>query len=241
MEIQSSRGEAFSFFVRHLSPKIWTPVTREYTFHPAYLQVTVPQTKTFQKHLKKTENKKRTFNNFTNWLASVSEYTFQTSVFAVYPAIIPAAVVSDSKLFPSYFLRQNPQSFATCCFAGAAVTYHALLHHTLQRPTDIDHCNWKKVPTSLQLHSGVPLIAMAPLPGSLPLQVFIGGSEQWLPLVVMNRFRCMWPLGYLISATCTLADIVECIHGEVISLLGQPLPRGDRTNPWLCLTALWTL
>lgn len=38
----------------------------QYKFHPAYLQVTLPQTNTFQKHLKKTENKKRTLNNFTS-------------------------------------------------------------------------------------------------------------------------------------------------------------------------------
>lgn len=69
VEMQSSRDEAFSFPIRHLPHKIWTPDTREYAFHPAYLQVAVPQNKTFQKHLKKRENQKRTFNNFTNCLA----------------------------------------------------------------------------------------------------------------------------------------------------------------------------
>lgn len=72
------------------------------------------------------------------------------------------------------------------------------------------------------------------------LSAFVGFYRP-IRAVIMNRFLCMWPLDYLISANCTLADLIECTQEEVISLHGQPLPRGDRMSPWLCLWQLCKL
>lgn len=63
----------------------------------------------------------------------------------------------------------------------------------------------------------------------------LAGFYRLIRAVLMNRFLCIWPQGFLISDTCTLADFVECIQGEVSSLPGQPLPRGHTANPCLCL------
>lgn len=180
VEMQSSRGEAFSFLVRHLPPKIWMPDTREYTCHPGYLQVTVPQTKSFQKHLTKTENKKgHWITSQTGWLgASASDHN--PSNFSI------CYVPCNNTHCSSAGLKVNPFPVISC--ATSPELCNLLLcwgscdsptHIAASRPRDIDHCNWKKVLTSLQFHSSVPLIAMAPLTGSLPLQVFIGWSEQW--------------------------------------------------------------
>lgn len=73
VELQPSGNEAMTnIFFSHKSSVFqdWDSChKRQYKLHPAYLQVTLPQIKTFQKHLKKTENKKSTLNNFTSRLA----------------------------------------------------------------------------------------------------------------------------------------------------------------------------
>lgn len=72
VELQSSGSEAMtSIFFSHKSSAFQyldSCHKRQYKLHPAYLQVIVPQTKTFQKHLKKIKSKKSTLNNFTSWL-----------------------------------------------------------------------------------------------------------------------------------------------------------------------------
>lgn len=122
----------------------------------------------------------------TVWLrASVSEYTLQTSVFAACLAIIPAVGVHDSKfakvcdsthsqLFPMTIPPELCNSLL--CWSSCDLPAHIVVSQGTQITTTVPR---KKVPTSLQLHSSVPPIAMAPLPGSLPLQVFKGPSEQW--------------------------------------------------------------
>lgn len=79
-----------------------------YKLHPAYLQVTLPQTKSFQNIWRKQETKRgHLITSQASWLsASVNAYTLQISVLAICLAITLGIVALDSKsthtrLFPT--------------------------------------------------------------------------------------------------------------------------------------------
>lgn len=190
VEMQSSRGEAFSFLVRHLPPKIWMPDTREYTCHPGYLQVTVPQTKTFKKHLTKTENKKgHWITSQTGWLgASASDHN--PSNFSI------CYVPCNNTHCSSAGLKVNPFPVISCATSPELCNL-LLCWGSCDSPTHIAASQGHR---SLQLEKSphipaIPQQCLSHCNGSSDWLIAFAGIYRLIRAARMNRYLCTWPLG----------------------------------------------
>ena len=165
--------QVFYFLIRHLSPKIWTPVTRDnISFIQHIYRWLCLRLKPFKNIWRKQKTKKgHLITSQAGWLsAGVSAYTLQISVLATCLAITLGVVVLDPKsthtqLFPTILppeLCHLLLCHSSCDLPYSTATHIAASqgHRSLQLEKKSPRpCNSTAAPLSLQ---------MASLPGSLP-------------------------------------------------------------------------